>query len=237
MKVFRLFRHKKYGEPIEPPKPVDEENEEEHNYAQDVEDILKKNKKGKNTKGPLNTDELITVIEEESVVESDNGENPTVRSQQECEDYIHDQVVHNLIYDYILLHADNVLRVKSFLLMVLHRRRYLKTKASAKHIQKCLRLCLAKQKVQRMRQEIRDKENCKKLEQMIISKKDPMTLDQAAVKIQSLYHRLRYKKDLQEMRAQMKKLPYVCRSSYVKMNELKLSTKYLMKESSNKFKK
>ena len=49
-------------------------------------------------------------------------------------------------------------------------------------------------------------------------------IENAALKIQSLYHRLRFKNELREMRQQLKKLPYACRRSYVKMQQLKLST-------------
>ena len=49
-------------------------------------------------------------------------------------------------------------------------------------------------------------------------------IDDAARKIQSLYHRLRFKKELKDMRQKLKALPYPVRRSYVKMQELKLQT-------------
>ena len=60
-------------------------------------------------------------------------------------------------------------------------------------------------------------------------------IEDAARKIQSLYHRLRFKKELKEMRLKLKSLPYAVRRSYVKMQELKLSTMQLMTDTSNKF--
>jgi methionyl-tRNA formyltransferase len=62
-------------------------------------------------------------------------------------------------------------------------------------------------------------------------------IDNAARKIQSLYHRLKFKKELKDMRQKLKALPYPVRRSYVKMQELKLSTMQLMSDTSNKFHK
>ena len=62
-------------------------------------------------------------------------------------------------------------------------------------------------------------------------------IDNAARKIQSLYHHLKFKKELKELRQKLKALPYVCRKSYVKMQELKLSTHQLATDTSNKFHK
>jgi hypothetical protein len=42
-------------------------------------------------------------------------------------------------------------------------------------------------------------------------------IENAARKIQSLYHRLIFKKELKEMRQKLKTLPYPVRRSYVKM--------------------
>jgi hypothetical protein len=55
-------------------------------------------------------------------------------------------------------------------------------------------------------------------------KTEEETVSKAALKIQALYKHLKYKKALKEMREKLKTLPYVCRSSFVKMQELKLST-------------
>ena len=62
-------------------------------------------------------------------------------------------------------------------------------------------------------------------------------IEEAAVKIQSLYHRLRYKNELKAMRQKLKALPYACRRSYVKMMELKLSTYQLASATSTKLTK
>ena len=43
---------------------------------------------------------------------------------------------------------------------------------------------------------------------------------------------MRFKRELRDMRAKMKGLPYVCRSSYVKMAMLKFSTKSLASDTS-----
>ena len=40
MKVFRLYRHKKYGEPIDPPKPLPSENSpDKSDLSGEIDDI------------------------------------------------------------------------------------------------------------------------------------------------------------------------------------------------------
>ena len=46
-----------------------------------------------------------------------------------------DSIFEDIVYEFILLHADSVVRVHSFLLMLIHRRRYAKLKLSSGLIQ------------------------------------------------------------------------------------------------------
>ena len=66
MKLYRLFRHKKYGEPIDPPKPI-EPSPDKSDISGEIDDIKERR---------MNQDEkeLNTVIEEEeSVADSENS--------------------------------------------------------------------------------------------------------------------------------------------------------------------
>ena len=76
MKVFRLFRHKKYGEPLEQPKLTQDALNDSNTFTEDEILQIKKAKQGVKRRGSqVNEQELITVIEdeEESIAESDTS--------------------------------------------------------------------------------------------------------------------------------------------------------------------
>ena len=86
MKLFRLFRLKKYGEPIGPPLPIP---------------------KRKQLKPSLPPTEPLHAIHEEG--ESDHEE--TKFEAQGFLDTLRDNIYEDIIYEFILLHADSVVRV------------------------------------------------------------------------------------------------------------------------------
>jgi len=108
MKLYRLFRLKKYGEPIGPPLPVSKRKQ----------------------KLPLPPSEPLHAIHEEG--ESDHEEGKFDGDGFAAD--IRDNIFEDIIYEFILLHADSVVRVHSFLLMLIFRRRYLKMKEASKVI-------------------------------------------------------------------------------------------------------
>lgn len=64
--------------------------------------------------------------------------------------------------------------------------------------------------------------------QGIIEQSPEVRLNKAALTIQlGLYYRMRRKRDAKELREQLKKLPMVCRSGFVKMITLKANTTQL----------
>ena len=52
----------------------------------------------------------------------------------------------------------------------------------------------------------------------------------AGVIEEKLFSRIQRAKDARVLRAELKKLPYVCRAGYIKMRELKASTSLLRSE-------
>lgn len=84
MKVFRLFRHKKYGEPLEQPKPIKYTEIEKKKLNSDIE---------------KNDECLDTVIEEESVADSEVS---MITDAVGCENYILSIVEGDLIYEIVL---------------------------------------------------------------------------------------------------------------------------------------
>jgi hypothetical protein len=64
---------------------------------------------------------------------------------------IRDNIFEDIVYEFILLHADSVVRVHSFLLMLIHRRRYAKLKAALTVIQSRCKNYLARMKVKKLR--------------------------------------------------------------------------------------
>ena len=102
MMVYRLFRLKKYNEPIGPIIPR------------------------KKLPSVLKPKELLDVVNEEEDHESDR-ENDKGNLLQ----YVRDNIFEDIVYEFILLHADSVVRVQSFLLMLIYRRRYAKIKQAS----------------------------------------------------------------------------------------------------------
>ncbi len=100
--VYRLFRLKKYNEPIGPIIPR------------------------KKLPSVLKPKELLDVVNEEEDHESDR-ENDKGNILQ----YVRDNIFEDIVYEFILLHADSVVRVHSFLLMLINRRRYAKIKQAS----------------------------------------------------------------------------------------------------------
>ena len=84
-------------------------------------------------------------------------------TNEECEASIRDIIEINAVYEFVLMQADNVLKVKSFLSMVVTRMRYLKLRKSSIVIQKYMRRYRANMLLSKLKQERRDKENMAKL--------------------------------------------------------------------------
>ena len=82
---------------------------------------------------------------------------------EECEASIRDMIEGNVVYEFVLMRADNVLKVKSFLSMVVTRMRYLKLRKSSIVIQKYMRRYRAVKVLSKLKQDRRDKENMEKL--------------------------------------------------------------------------
>lgn len=139
MKVFRLFRFKKYGIPIGPP-------------------IKSK---------PKNVLENASPSKELNIVEERDDEDEreaclALRERLPLE--LTENMWEDIVYEFILLHCDAVIRVHSFVHMVVVRRRYRKMQEASKIIQMHLREYAAKQRVKRMQQEKIDRERKERLE-------------------------------------------------------------------------
>lgn len=197
--AYRLFRLKKYNEPIGPVIP-----------RKQLPSVLKPK-------------EALDIVNEEEDHDSDRENDKTNILQ-----YIRDNIFEDIVYEFILLHADSVVRVHSFLLMLIYRRRYAKLKHASGVIQNRCKQYLARMRVRKLRQEKIDAEKTRRLEKHLQAQRmvqeHAQRIEWAARKIQSLYHRLKFKKELKEMRKKLKTLPFAVRRSYVKMQELKLST-------------
>jgi hypothetical protein len=135
MMVYRLFRFKKYNEPIGPAIPR------------------------KKLPSVLKPKEVLDIVNEEEDHDSDRENDKTTILE-----HMRDSIFEDIVYEFILLHADSVVRVHSFLLMLIHRRRYLKLKHSSTLIQSRCKQYLARMKVRRLRQEKIDAEKTRRLE-------------------------------------------------------------------------
>ena len=123
MKVFRLFRLKKYGEALGPPLPLTKRQM-----------LLNRSPRKQVI---LNTVE--EKVEEHTYDEKGRQDYSSIIPQAIC-----DNMFEDIVYEYILLHADAIVRSHSFLLMVIHRNRFLKKRAATRIIQTRLRQHMAR---------------------------------------------------------------------------------------------
>ena len=135
MLVYRLFRLKKYNEAIGPAIP-----------RKKLQSVLKPK-------------EVLDIVNEEEDHDSDRENDKT-----NILEYIRENIFEDIVYEFILLHADSVVRVHSFLLMLIHRRRYAKLKQASGIIQNRCKQYLAKMRVKKLRQDKIDAEKTRRLE-------------------------------------------------------------------------
>ena len=106
MMVFRLFKLKKHGVPLGP--------------------LLPKKKSSSPSKLK---ETVLNIVHEED--EHDDRDIVTIRNATQIPSAICENIYEDIIYEFILLHADSIIRAQSFLLMIIHRNRYLKLKSAA----------------------------------------------------------------------------------------------------------
>ena len=139
MLVFRLFRLKKYGVPLGPP------------LAR------------KKLASPSKLKEVqLNVVQEED--EEHERTEKRIRNVSQIPESLCENIYEDIIYEFILLHADAIIRAQSFLLMVVHRRRFLKLRQASSVIQGRMKQYLARAQVKRLRQEKVDRERKLRME-------------------------------------------------------------------------
>ena len=89
MKVYRLFRQKKYGEPLN---SFQSREEETHSPSKQAEDVTAHG----------NNEELHTVLEEESFADSEES---VITAKVDCENYLLSIIEGDLIYEMLCVHA------------------------------------------------------------------------------------------------------------------------------------
>ena len=158
IKLFRLYRHKKYGEPYDENQTSWRLEDDDDGFAsgeyipknlQDSEHLIYKKieelKRALEDKSPERAiSDLHTVQEDyddEQDIEDDGDNidpnlNPSkfVRSTNEYEDHVVKVVETNVIMNEIKKYMENVKKVKQFLLMVVQRHRFLKKRRAIKMI-------------------------------------------------------------------------------------------------------
>ncbi len=157
MKLYRYFRHHKYGEPrpIEQIKKLNvpsvvikdeadeygEEMQQEIDIIQKAKDTIMKRKRTRGVKvlrrnQGMNQELLGTVIEEESIGDSEMNSALKTRDPRclytkfECETFLLSMVIESSIYDQISLLADSLHKIHSLIKMWIFKRRYQRLKSS-----------------------------------------------------------------------------------------------------------
>ncbi len=157
MKLYRYFRHHKYGEarPIEQRKKLNlpsvvikdeadeygEEMQQEIDIIQKAKDTIMKRKRTRGVKvlrrnHGMNQELLGTVIEEESIGDSEMNSALKARDPRclytkfDCETFLLSKVIESSIYDQISFLADSLHKIHSLIKMWIFKRRYQRHKAS-----------------------------------------------------------------------------------------------------------
>jgi hypothetical protein len=179
LKLYRYFRLRKYGEPLGPPLPA------RRHQLSSPSKLLEK------------SPAILNIVEEEPH-ESDDFDRDAFLAQ------LAENVYEDIIYEYVLLHADSLVRAVSFLHMVIVRHRYLKLKQASSTIQGRCRRYLAVNRVKKMRLEKIEAERTLRLEKHLklqqLQQDRARVIEEAAVRIQSLYHRMKFRNELKAMR-------------------------------------
>lgn len=134
-----------------------------------------------------------------------------------------------VITDMLREHVSKVLRVHTFLLTIVLRKRFKQKQAAIAKLQNFFRVVKAKMETRQRRTAIKEKERRRRMEIFTRLSKDQAKLDAAAKLIQDVIFtcKIKQKKEGKELRQKLKDLPYVCRSSFLKMHFLKAQTAQL----------
>ena len=156
--------------------------------------------------------------------------NKFVRSKGEYEDHVAKVVETSVIINEIKEYIQKTQKVKNFLIMVVHRRRFLKRRAGIRLLQRYMKGYLSWKDA---RKELREERDFKKVEALkfFIRKASDVQrdrLDQAAQKIQrSIWAKIKKRNLGRQLRKELIKLPIVVRPGFVKMYFLKNQTSAL----------
>ena len=189
MKLYRYFRHKKYGEPLPVeetiPKPdlkpsasdlippaethsdFDILTEEELDILRQAKITITRKLRGASTRlhikrrgSQLNQD-LGTVIEEESMADSDILQRSQMKPKPEV--FSHQEQIEAMIegelYLEVYMMAEKVMKVKAFLQMIIARRRYLRVKSAALKIKSAMMKYLRVKKAKEEAKKQKDEKN------------------------------------------------------------------------------
>ena len=183
--LFRLFRHKKYGEELPCAKQIDD----------DVEDLFEEDKemirriKELQRKDPLaelrkleRVRTAISGLESIKEDEVDDGEG-FVDTKNEARVHASEVVIAAVLGREIRDFCTKMIKVRSWLHMVLMRRRYHKIKAAVPKIAGLFRRALARKKANKLRLNKMDQQRVKTLKDFINKCKNKAMMNEAAEKI------------------------------------------------------
>ena len=185
MLLYRHFRKKKYGEPL-PEEKKEQEGEIEDMFKDDT-DMLKKiqNMLQQNfNMEAIEEDKQEDDVDEISDFEGNKGEEAevqgTVSTKEQAREHVQAAVESKVIAKLLNEYAAKILLVHQFLLMCVLRRRFKRKMNAIPKIQRFLRVGLAKNKVQRRKTEIKEKERRRRMEIYTRLHKNQAKLNDAA---------------------------------------------------------
>ena len=127
-----------------------------------------------------------------------------------------------MVLDFLIEYTTKITRVSRFLLTQVLRNRFLKKQKATRRLQNFFRMLLAKNKIKKLKTINKEKDRRRRMEIFCQVHKDKRRLNEAASLIQNkICTKIKKQAEARELRQKLKDLPYVCRSSFVKMHYLK----------------
>jgi len=154
MLLFRHFRHRKYGEAMPRNKSEDQSEEElEDMFKEDLamQNKIKKLLQQRFDMGPIEEakrcDEVDQISDFGSEEAEENAKNERISTKEEARTFVKDRLESDIVGKMIRDTLSKVLRVSQFILTLVLRKRFLRTRRANARLQNFFRKCLAKKAV------------------------------------------------------------------------------------------
>jgi len=169
--------------------------------------------------------DLESIKEDDEESDDFGSKTKTVNTKEQCEEFVQEKVEDTVVKDFLTDYLRKMMLIREFLTEVALRRRFKKKQRALIKMQSFFRMMIAKKKLRKLKTAGAEIERGRLMDIYCRHRKDKKLLNDSALKIQTIIHKKIVKrKEAKELREKMKALPFVCRSSFLKMQLLKANT-------------